>query len=88
MKANRRAAASADIQMYLRIKHPALHPDEITETLQVQPEEIRAAGASTTRGGIQQVHSESYWIAALPFSTLADLLERIQAQQAAGCKPQ
>jgi len=87
MKVNQRAVTHAGIQMYLRIKHPALHPNQITDTLKFQPEEVRAAGASVTQGGMPQVHSESYWIAALPYSTPTDLLEDIRTTPLVAANP-
>jgi len=57
-------------QLFLRIKHPALDPDVVTEAIGLQPEHAIKAGRSVSRSGVERLHSESYWIAAL--RTLSD----------------
>jgi len=57
-------------QLFLRIKHPALDPDVVTEAIGLQPEHAVKAGRSVSRSGVERLHSESYWIASL--RTLSD----------------
>jgi hypothetical protein len=57
-------------QLFLRIKHPVLDPDEVTEAIGLQPEHAIKAGRSVSRSGVERLHSESYWIASL--RTLGD----------------
>lgn len=52
-------------QLFLRIKHPALDPDVVTEAIGLQPEHAIKAGRSVSRSGVERLHSESYWIASL-----------------------
>jgi len=65
-------------QLFLRIRHPAMDPAEITRTLTMEPIETIAAGA-VTESGVRRLHSESYWIAQLPTSSLHELAERYRA---------
>lgn len=58
-------SAEPTFQLFLRIKHPVLDPDEVTETIGLQPEHAVKAGRSVSRSGVERLHSESYWIASL-----------------------
>lgn len=61
------------MEMFLRIKHPTLDPDTITETLGLEPEECIKVGTSASKTGGRRLHSESYWIADLTVPSLAEL---------------
>jgi hypothetical protein len=65
-------AMTRRLQILLRIKHPALDPGEITQTLKIEPEETIARGPSVSRG-VRRLHSESYWLAELSFPSRAEL---------------
>jgi hypothetical protein len=58
----------APIQLSLRIRHPAIDPQEITEALELTPEHSFKAGASRTpraKGQVAGRHSQTYWLAAV-----------------------
>ena len=57
-------------QLFLRITHPQLDPEVLTEAMGLQPEHAVKAGRSVSRSGVERLHSESYWIASL--STLGE----------------
>jgi hypothetical protein len=61
------------MEMFLRIKHPTLDPDTITETLGLEPEECIKAGTTASKTGSRRLHSESYWIADLTVPSLAEM---------------
>lgn len=61
------------MEMFLRIKHPTLDPDTITETLGLEPEECIKAGTTASKTGSRRLHCESYWIADLTVPSFADL---------------
>jgi hypothetical protein len=61
------------MEMFLRIKHPTMDPDAITETLGLEPEECIKMGASASTSGGRRLHSESYWIAGLTVPSMAEL---------------
>ena len=65
-------------RLFLRIKHPTLDPREITETLQLEPEQTISAGAEIA-GGVRRLHSQSYWIAELAITPSGELVKRFQA---------
>ncbi|HEY4369409.1 MAG TPA: hypothetical protein VGN07_19405 [Steroidobacteraceae bacterium] len=75
-------------QLFLRIKHPALDPEVVTEAIGLQPEHSVRAGRSVSRSGVERLHSESYWIASLSTPITEDdepadpLLARMTASQA------
>lgn len=62
-------------QMFLRIRHPTLDPREITTALGIEPLQTVACGTSV-EGVVRRVHSESYWIAQLPTSSVHELVEK------------
>jgi hypothetical protein len=79
MKASRAkpAARSAELQLFIRIKHPSLAPAEISRVLNMEPEEAVAAGPGESSTGVRRLHSETYWIARLPTTTpFAELAKR------------
>jgi hypothetical protein len=65
-------------QLFLRIRHPAMDPAEITRMLAIEPIETIAAGA-VTESGVRRLHSESYWIAQLPVTSMHELAEKYRA---------
>jgi hypothetical protein len=75
-------AVEPSFQLFLRIKHPALDPDVVTEAIGLQPEHAIKAGRSVSRSGVERLHSESYWIASLstPFDEEAEPSEPVLAR--------
>lgn len=68
MKASGRQTVSAEAsRIHLRVKHPKLDPNEITQTLAIEPEHTLAAGR-----GAASAAAESYWIAPLAFSNFEE----------------
>jgi len=65
-------------QLFLRIRHPAMDPAEITRALAIEPIETIAAGA-VMESGVRRLHSESYWIAQLPITSMHELAEKYRA---------
>lgn len=63
----------SELQLFLRIKHPSLDPAVITRALGMEPEQSIAAGADVSRTGVRRLHSESYWIAKLPTTSVVEL---------------
>ena len=61
------------MEMFLRIKHPTLDPDTITETLGLEPEECIKAGTTASKTGGRRLHCESYWIAELTVPSPAEM---------------
>lgn len=61
------------MEMFLRIKHPTMDPDAITETLGLEPEECIKVGTTASKSGGRSLHSESYWIADLTVPSHAEL---------------
>src|SRR5688572_16820561 len=73
MKSSARPSqSSAPARIHLRIKHPKLDPGEITQALAIEPEHTLAAGRSASSAGIERLHAECYWIAALEFPSHDD----------------
>ena len=66
---------SSELQLFMRIKHPSLDPATISATLGVEPEQTIAAGSDVSRTGVRRLHSESYWIAKLPTTSVTELSE-------------
>lgn len=66
---------SQGAQLFLRITHPKMDPREITQALAIEPAQTITAGLAES-GGVRRMHSESYWIAELPGTSLRDLAKR------------
>ncbi|HVF15892.1 MAG TPA: hypothetical protein VNA21_03245 [Steroidobacteraceae bacterium] len=62
----RQTQSAAPARIHLRIKHPDLDPEEITQTLSMSPEHTLEAG----RSGSSALHADCYWIAPLHFAML------------------
>jgi hypothetical protein len=62
----RQTQSAAPARIHLRIKHPDLDPDEITQKLSMSPEHTLEAG----RSGSSALHADCYWIAPLHFAML------------------
>ena len=73
MKSAAKKVEPTRIQLFLRIKHPDIRPEEITSTLKIEPEHATQAGPSVSSQGVKRIHSESYWLAALPTPTIKEL---------------
>lgn len=80
MKASRAKPVerSSDLQLFLRIRHPSLDPAEISRILDTEPEDAVAAGPEVSSAGVQRLHSETYWIARLPMTSIAELTQRFR----------
>lgn len=79
MKARSQPKQNLDTpQLFLRVRHPAMDPAEITRMLDIEPIETIAAGA-VTESGVRRLHSESYWIAQLPTDSMHELAEKYRA---------
>lgn len=78
----------ASLQLFLRIKHPRLDPDEITRTLQIQPEHVVRAGPAESETGVQRLHSETYWLAQLAARSMREVVLGLPGSgSGAGIKP-
>ena len=55
-----------------------MDPREITHALAIEPIQTLACGSSV-EGAVRRLHTESYWIAELPTSTMHELVERYQS---------
>lgn len=63
------------MELFLRIQHPTLNPDDITEALGIEPEHTVHAGLAASRSGVRRLHSESYWLARLPSLGLRERMQ-------------
>ena len=61
------------VQLYLRVKHPGIDPADLTHEFGLQPEHAVQAGAAVSDTGLRKLHTESYWLAALPTQSLQEL---------------
>jgi hypothetical protein len=73
MKSTARKSEPARMQLFLRIKHPHIDPAEISRALELEPEYANKAGTSVSAGGVKKIHSESYWLGALPVPSFKEL---------------
>jgi hypothetical protein len=62
-------------QLFLRIRHPTMDPRQVTDALAMEPLQTVACGASV-EGTVRRLHSESYWIAQLPTTSMQELVEK------------
>jgi hypothetical protein len=70
--------AAAPIQLLLRIRHPAIDPEEISTTLDLEPEHCFKAGdsrAAPAEGLFFGRHTQSYWLAPVSEEPWADPIE-------------
>jgi hypothetical protein len=70
--------AAAPIQLLLRIRHPAIDPEEISTTLDLEPEHCFKAGdsrAARVEGLFSGRHTQSYWLAPVSEESWADPIE-------------
>jgi len=63
---------AVDWELFLRIKHPSLDPDDISAALDIHPEESIAAGPQVSSSGVRRLHNETYWIARLATFSFAE----------------
>ena len=72
MQARKLSEISATpIQLSLRVRHPAIDPQEISKTLGLEPEHCFKAGdsrQSRSKGGAAAQHTQTYWLAPSPES--------------------
>lgn len=73
MTAAARRSEMPRIRLFLRIKHPDIDPAEISRALEVEPEHAHQAGATVSSSGVRKIHSETYWLAELPVSSVKEL---------------
>lgn len=72
------APATMAIQLSLRIRHPAIDPDEISKSLQLEPEYCFKAGdarRSGVKGRNTGQHTQTYWLAPVTPESWADPIE-------------
>lgn len=76
MKASgqRQAQEPSGLELFLRIKHPAIDSATITQTMGLEPDEFIDVGTSSSAAGVRRVHSESYWIAQLKFHSYTQMM--------------
>ena len=63
------------VQLSLRIRHPAMDPNEISTAIGVEPEHCFKAGdarTSSSRGRRAGQHSQSYWLAPITAESWAE----------------
>jgi len=70
-----RKIAETRFQLLLRVKHPTLDTAEITRELGIKPEHAANVGAAVSATGKTRLHSESYWVAALPTPSVQETIE-------------
>jgi hypothetical protein len=60
-------------EISLRVRHPTIDPDEISNTLQFEPEHCFKAGeARSTMGGATHLtHAQTYWLAPISIESRA-----------------
>lgn len=70
--------SAAPFQLSLRIRHPAIAPDEISTALGVSPEHSFRAGdlrADRSAGRRSGQHTQTYWLAIVTAETWADPID-------------
>jgi len=67
------------VEIFLRVKHPTMDPQEMTEKLGVEPEHTANAGPAASRSGVRRLHSESYWLARLPTLTVQERISNLRS---------
>ncbi len=74
-------------EMFLRIKHPTLTPEAITEAIGIEPEHAVRAGRAASRSGVQRLHSECYWLGRLPQRSVQEMLLGVRSLSAPNALP-
>lgn len=70
--------SATPIQLSLRVRHPAIDPQEISKTLGLEPEHSFRAGDSRptrSKGGIAAQHTQTYWLAPVGPESWSDTFE-------------
>jgi hypothetical protein len=70
--------AATPIQLSLRIRHPAIDPDEISKSLGLEPEHYFRAGDSRSARALGRFagrHTQTYWLAPVTMEPWADPIE-------------
>jgi hypothetical protein len=63
MEARKLQSEPQPFDLSLRIRHPSIDPDEISDELKVEAEySFRAGDPRPSGSGISSVHGESYWV--------------------------
>jgi hypothetical protein len=79
MKARKLSEISATpIQLSLRVRHPAIDPQEISEALGLEPEHSFKAGdtrPTRSKGAIAAQHTQTYWLAPIDPESWPDTFE-------------
>jgi hypothetical protein len=79
MEARKLSEISATpIQLSLRVRHPAIDPQEISKALGLEPEHSFRAGDSRptrSKGAIAAQHTQTYWLAPVNPESWADTFE-------------
>jgi hypothetical protein len=69
---------AAPIQMSLRIRHPAIDPQEISDALELEPEHCFRAGdprTATAEPGRMGQHAQTYWLASVTTESWVNPIE-------------
>ena len=74
-------AVSESLQLFLRVKHPGIDPDEISRTFDLHPEYANKAGVTVTASGVKKLYSESYWLASLPLRSIQEIALQISQKE-------
>jgi hypothetical protein len=79
MEARKLSEISATpIQLSLRVRHPAIDPQEISSALGLEPEHCFKAGDSRptrSKGAIAAQHTQTYWLAPVSPESWPDMIE-------------
>ena len=79
MGARKQSEVSATpIQLSLRVRHPAIDPQEISQALGLEPEHCFKAGDSRptrSKGAIAAQHTQTYWLAPVNPESWPDTIE-------------
>ena len=70
--------SATPIQLSLRVRHPAIDPQEISEALGLEPEHCFKAGDSRptrSKGAIAAQHTQTYWLAPVNPESWPDTIE-------------
>jgi hypothetical protein len=73
-------AAPTPIQLSLRVRHPAIDPEEISRALGLEPEHCFKAGDSRVARSASRItgrHTQTYWLAPISAESWADPVEPV-----------
>lgn len=70
--------SATPIQLSLRVRHPAIDPQEISGALGLEPEHCFKAGDSRptrSKGAVAAQHTQTYWLAPVSPESWPDMIE-------------